>query len=134
MGQVFQSEAETFLYPLFESDYAARATVFELRAKTWLSVLDTEDDDADWLLGGAKAEHTDWRGRISAKARSGPTSASHKICWARHQDRPQAWYESGSLSLGPGNKPVGPIFGLGVEPVDLKFASLNTKARSEYER
>ena len=31
-------------------------TVFELQAKTWRNVLDTDDDDADWLLGGAKAE------------------------------------------------------------------------------
>ena len=32
-------------------------------------MLDTDDDDADWLLGGAKAEPISWRCRISLKAR-----------------------------------------------------------------
>ena len=29
----------------------------------------TDDDDVDWLLGGAKAEHTNWRVRNYLKAR-----------------------------------------------------------------
>ena len=43
--------------------------VFELQAKTWHNMLDTDDDDADWLLGGAKAELINWRCKISVKAR-----------------------------------------------------------------
>ena len=31
--------------------------VFELQAKALCLVLDTGDDDANWLLGGAKAKH-----------------------------------------------------------------------------
>ena len=45
-------------------------------------ILDTDDDDADWLLGEAKTEpSTNRRGRISLKARAESTSASRKICW-----------------------------------------------------
>ena len=43
--------------------------VFELQAKTWGNVLDTDDDDADWLLGGAKAKTINWRCRLSVNAR-----------------------------------------------------------------
>ena len=75
-------------------------TIFELQAKTWRNVLDT-DDDADWLLGGGKAEHVNWRGGISLKARPELTSAPPEICWARHQDGPQARYYSDSRSPGP---------------------------------
>ena len=28
-----------------------------LQANTWRNGLDTDDDDADWLLGGAMVEH-----------------------------------------------------------------------------
>ena len=53
-------------------------------------MIDTDDKDADLFLGGAKAEHTNRRGRNSLKARPEPTSASRKIFRARHQDGPQA--------------------------------------------
>ena len=66
-GQPCQSKAETFLFPFLEEKVPAHLTVFELQAKTWRNVLDTGDDDADWLLGGAKAEPIDWRCRNSKK-------------------------------------------------------------------
>ena len=68
-GQACQSKAETFLFPFLKSKVPAHPTVFELQAKTWRNVLDTDDDDADWLLGGAKAEPINWRCRISLKGR-----------------------------------------------------------------
>ena len=74
------------------------------------NILDTDDGDGDWLLGGADAEHTHKRGRISLKARSGPASASHKIRWALHQDVLKAWYEPGNLRSGPGKKTTGTIY------------------------
>ena len=56
IGQAFQSKAETFLFSFLESKVPAHPTVFELQAETWRNVLDTDDEDTDWLLGGAKAE------------------------------------------------------------------------------
>ena len=105
-------------------------TVFVLQAKTWRDVLDTDDDDADWLLGGAKAEHTNWRGRNSLKARKEPTSGTSEICWARTRTvlKPAT---SPAVSV-QARKHTGPLTGLGAGPVDLKFASLNTKVRSKY--
>ena len=63
MGQMCQSKPEAFLLPFLESKVPANPTVFELHDKTWHNVLDTDDDDADWLLGGAKAEPINWRFR-----------------------------------------------------------------------
>ena len=37
-----------------------------------------DDDDADWLLVGAKAEPTNWRGRNSLKARPEST-CQHRV-------------------------------------------------------
>ena len=105
-------------------------------AKMWSNVLDTDDEDADWLLGGAKAEPINWRCRISLKARQGSTSASRKICWARNQDGLQAclvWmWQSQFRSLSVWENPTRPLIGLGASSVDLKFASLNTKVRLRY--
>ena len=39
--------------------------VFELQAKMWRNALDADDDNADWLLGRAMAEHANWRGNSS---------------------------------------------------------------------
>ena len=75
---------------------------FKLQPKTWCNVLDTDDDDVDWLLGGAKAEPFNWRYRTSLKARPRVHMASRKICWARNRNGPQAWCGSGSLSSGLG--------------------------------
>ena len=115
MGQPCQSKPETFLFSFFESKVPAHPAVFELQAKTWHNVLDIDDDDADWLLGGAKAEPTNWRDRNSLKARAASTSASPKICLVRHQDGPHPWYEPGSFSLDLG-KPTGPLIGLAAGP------------------
>ena len=88
MGQACQSKAETFLFPFLESKVPAHPTAFELQDKTWRNVLDTDDDDADWLLGGAKAGPINWRCRNSLTARPESTSPPRKICWTGDQDGP----------------------------------------------
>ena len=49
-------KAETFSIAIFGVKVSAHPTVFELQAKMCRIVLDADDDDADWLQGGAKAE------------------------------------------------------------------------------
>ena len=91
------------LSPFLESKVPAHPTFFELQVRTWRNVLDSHDDDADWLLRGAMAEQNNWRSWNFLRMTRTP-SASRKICWARHQDGPQASYEFVSLSSDPTKK------------------------------
>ena len=56
-------------YSIFGVKSSSPSKVFELQAKTWRNMLETDDDDADWLLGGARAKPINWRCKISLKAR-----------------------------------------------------------------
>ena len=67
VGQACQSKAETFSF--LKSKVPTHPIVFELQAKARRNVLDTDEGDADWLLGGAKVEPIYWRCRIYLKAR-----------------------------------------------------------------
>ena len=78
VGQVFQSKAETFLFSFLES-FQPIQPFFELQAKTCCNVLDTDDEDADWLLGGAKAEPINWRCRIFFSKSQTKTPHRHRV-------------------------------------------------------
>ena len=62
-------ESWNIFISIFGVKVPAHPTVFELQAKTCRNVLDIDDDDADWLLDGAKVEPINWRCRIALKAR-----------------------------------------------------------------
>ena len=79
--------------------------------------------DDDWLQGAYQMETQN-----SRKARPDPSSASHKICWARD---PQAWYNT-EFRSGPTKCPIGYIFVFGTGPVGLKFAC-HTMVTSKYQ-
>ena len=128
VGQACQSKADTFLFPFLEYKVPAHPTVFELQAKTWCSMLEIDDDDADWLLGGAKAEPIHWRCKIYLKARPRVPSTSRIICLARNQDGPQTNYGSDSLNSGPG-RPHRAHNWAWRQTSGSKFVPLNTKVR-----
>ena len=131
VGQACQSKAETFLFQFLEQKVPAHPMLFELQAKTWRNVLDTDDDDADWLLGRAKREPTNWKCRNSLKTRPESTSARVKSIGpgTRMVLKPGM---SLAVSAQAREDPTGPLIVLGAVPVDLKFASLNTKVKLKY--
>ena len=93
------------------------------------------------MLIGCWAEQSNWRCKISLRARPDPTSASNKICWSWHEDDPQAWYKSGSLSSGPAKNYHVLIFGFCAGSMVLKFVCLprlgqniNTSVLQQYPR
>ena len=94
-------------------------------------LVDTEDDDADWLLGGAKAELNNFRCRNSLKARPESTSAPRKTVGIRTRMVLKPGM-SLAVSVQAQEVSTGPLIRLGAGPMDIKFASLNTKVRLKY--
>ena len=58
-----------FYFHFWSKKFQPINSFFKFQAKTWRNVLDTDDDDADWLLGGAKGEPINLRCRTSLKPR-----------------------------------------------------------------
>ena len=103
--------------------------IFELEAQTWRNVLNIDDDDAYWLLGGAYQleRHNFSKSRTRAHIGIAQNLLGSASGW------PSSLVQIGQTQFGSGKIPIGPIFGLGAEPWDLKFASLGTKVRLKYQ-
>ena len=91
-------------------------------------MLDTVDEDSDWLLGGAyQLEMQDF-----SKSK---TESPH-----RHRVKSvglgtRMVFKPGmdlAVSVQAWENPAGSLIGLGAGPVDLKFAPLNTNVRLKY--
>ena len=84
------------------------------------------DDDADWLLGGSKAEPINRRCKISRHTKS---PHRHRVKSVGPGDGPPAWYGGLAVSVQAREDLTGPVIGLCAGSVDLIFVPLNTKVR-----
>ena len=120
--------------PLFGLDFRY---VLELQAKTWRTVLDTDDDDANWLLGRAKAEHNNLERQNFSKSHTRVI-----VGIARNLlDPAPEWLSSllrfrqsqfGSSKKKKNIVPL-PLLVAGAGPEDLNLTSLNANVRSKYQ-